>query len=148
MVYQRNQESPLWLFVGGAMLAIVAFVAAGSGADTAVLLGSLAVTLVLVGIMATFSRMTVTVGQDAVRMTFGLGWPHRTVDLVGVTDVEVMRNRWWMGFGIRYIRSGSLWNVWGSDAVELCLRTGQRLRIGTDDPQGLRDALVGRIGTR
>lgn len=145
MAYQHTQESPLWLLVGGPLLGIVGFVAAESRADTVVVIGSLAVALVFVGIMATFSRMIVTVEQDAVHMTFGLGWPRRIVDLVGMTDVELVRNRGWMGLGVRYLRSGSLWNVWGRDALELGLTGGQRLRIGSDDPQGLYSALASRI---
>jgi hypothetical protein len=47
-----------------------------------------------------------------------------------------------MGAGFR------LYNVSGFDAVELRLKSGEIRRIGTDDPQGLAEALksAGRGG--
>jgi hypothetical protein len=36
---------------------------------------------------------------------------------------------------------GWLWNVAGAEALELFLSDGSRITIGTDDPQGLLDAI-------
>jgi hypothetical protein len=55
---------------------------------------------------------------------------------------RIVRNRWWYGFGIRLIPHGSLWIVWGLDAVELNLVTGKVLRIGTDEPGALLAAIA------
>jgi len=90
--------------------------------------------------------MTVRVSQDEVTAAFGRGWPRRSVGFSDVKSVEVVRNRWYYGWGIRFIPRGWLWNVWGLDAVELQLDSGKRFRIGTDDKQGLYTALVGRVG--
>jgi hypothetical protein len=51
------------------------------------------------------------------------------------------RNHWWNGFGIRSGSGFRLYNVSGLDAVELHLKSHDVRRIGTDDPQGLADAL-------
>jgi hypothetical protein len=36
---------------------------------------------------------------------------------------------------------GWLYNVFGSFAVEIRLKNGKKYRIGTDDPQGLNNAI-------
>ena len=56
------------------------------------------------------------------------------------TAVRVVRNRWWYGLGIRWFPGGTLWNVWGLDAVEFDLGSGRALRIGTDQPEQLLEA--------
>jgi hypothetical protein len=52
-----------------------------------------------------------------------------------------VRNKWWYGWGIRLTPHGWLFNVGGLDAVELELASGRKFRIGTDEPQGLLNAI-------
>jgi hypothetical protein len=59
-----------------------------------------------------------------------------------------VKNAWWYGFGIRVIPGGGrLWNVSGLHAVELLLKDGRRLRIGTDQPAALSLAIEHAVGT-
>ena len=88
-----------------------------------------------------FSSLTVEVTEDEVRWHFGPGlWRYRLArsDIAGVA---VVRNAWQSGFGIRMRPGWRLYNVSGLDAVELRLKSGDVRRIGSDDPQGLADAL-------
>jgi hypothetical protein len=73
--------------------------------------------------------------QDFVRKTW-----HR-LPLDEIETVAIVRNRWWNGFGIRRRSGFRLYNVAGLDAVELQLKSHDIRRIGTDDPQGLAEAL-------
>jgi hypothetical protein len=91
-----------------------------------------------------FSRFTVEVTDESLTASFGWGWPRRTVRWEDVTAARPARNSWWYGFGIRWFPGGTLWNVWGLDAVELDLDRG-KLRIGTDDLEALLAALAGRV---
>lgn len=70
-----------------------------------------------------------------------LGWIHERFQLADIASARAVRNSPLYGWGMRYIRHGRLWNVWGLDAVELQLRNGTRFRIGTDEPQALLAAL-------
>ena len=95
-------------------------------------------TALVIGVLLTvFSRLTVKVTDEHVRAHFGWGWPHKTLEWTDATAVRAVRNRWWYGFGIRWFPGGTLWNVWGLDAVEFDLSTGRALRIGTDEPEQL-----------
>jgi hypothetical protein len=54
-------------------------------------------------------------------------------------------NPWWYGWGIRLIPGGWMWNITGNQAVELKLKSGRLLRIGTDEPEALETAIRTRI---
>ena len=67
------------------------------------------------------------------------------VEPARATAARIVRNSWWYGFGIRWFPGGTLWNVWGLDAVEFDLVKGRKLRIGTDEPEQLLAALSGKL---
>lgn len=88
-----------------------------------------------------FSSLTVEVSEGQIQWYFGPGiWKYR-IALADVNNVEVVRNKWWNGFGIRMRPGFRLYNVSGLDAVELHLKSGEVRRIGTNDPQGLASAV-------
>ena len=97
--------------------------------------------IVMLATAVLFSSLTVEVGDNEVRWHFGPGlWSYR-LSLDEIRDVAVVRNHWWNGWGIRMGSGFRLYNVSGLDAVELRLKSNEVRRIGTDDPQGLAQAL-------
>jgi hypothetical protein len=102
---------------------------------------SVAVMVVLIAVEVVFKSLTVEVSEQELRWYFGPGfWSYR-LPLDQVETVAVVRNHWWNGFGIRMRPGFRLYNVSGLDAVELRLKSNEVRRIGTDDPQGLAQAL-------
>jgi hypothetical protein len=102
---------------------------------------AIAVIVLVVVIAFLFSSLTVEVGEGELRWYFGPGlWTYR-VALTEIKDVGIVRNHWWNGWGIRMAPGFRLYNVSGLDAVELRVGPGDIRRIGTDDPQGLVQAL-------
>jgi hypothetical protein len=87
------------------------------------------------------SAMTTAVGPDRIVVAFRWGFPRREIHLRAVGGVAVVRNRWWHGLGIRWVPGGTMYNVWGLDAVHLRIEGGRDFRIGTDDPHGLAEAV-------
>ncbi len=59
--------------------------------------------------------------------------------------LKPFHNYWWYGFGIWWIPRGTVWTVWGFDAVGVGLNSGRRFRIGTDEPEALLTALERRL---
>ena len=99
------------------------------------------VVCLLLAVAAVFSSLTVEVSDNELRWHFGPGlWAYR-VPLSEIQTVAAVRNHWWNGFGIRIGTGFRLYNVSGLDAVELRLKSSDVRRIGTDDPQGLAQAL-------
>jgi hypothetical protein len=88
-----------------------------------------------------FGSLTVTVDDEALVFHFGPGVHRRRFLLREIVSARPVRNSPLYGWGIRLTPHGWLYNVSGLDAVELTLASGRRLRIGTDDPEGLLGAL-------
>ncbi len=84
-----------------------------------------------------FSKLRVLVSDDEITTTFGLGKPHRVIQLSEVIEVRQVRNTWIQGWGVRRVPRGWMYNVWGLDAVELELTADTIFRIGTDDAERL-----------
>jgi hypothetical protein len=102
---------------------------------------SIVLIILMIAAAFLFSSLTVEIGEDELRWYFGPGfWTYR-LPLTEIEDVAVVRNHWWNGFGIRMGAGRRLYNVSGLDAVELKVGPNDVRRIGTDDPQGLADAL-------
>ena len=137
MTYRHTQPGTLLLLcavlagLGGAALAW----RAGQWPAAPVLI------LMAIAIAVLFSSLTVEVGEGELRWYFGPGlWSYR-LPLAEIRDVGIVRNRWWNGWGIRMAPGFRLYNVSGLDAVELRVGPNDVRRIGTDDPQGLAQAL-------
>ena len=102
-------------------------------------------TVALLGIVLLFSRLEATVSDGRIVVAFGFGRPHREIEMADVTAVRQVRNTWIQGWGIRKITNGWMYNVWGLDAVEVELSSGDVFRIGTDDPENLLAAIALQI---
>jgi hypothetical protein len=134
--------------IGWVILAVLA----GGGAFLAVQLAGRAMPLpwlplaILAVVLLLFGTLRVEVDRQSVRAIFGAGLVRKTVPLADVAAFQPVRNPWFVGWGIRLIRGGTLWNVSGLDAVELALRDGRFFRIGTDEPETLARALETATG--
>lgn len=100
-----------------------------------------------IAIYGLFSQLRTEVTSTTFTARFGFGWPKRTIPLKDIESHEPVRNRWWMGLGIRAIPGGMLYAVWGLDAVEIRYRDKKKnrdrmFRIGTDDAEGLDAAIT------
>jgi hypothetical protein len=125
-----------WLvFVGGLVIAL-------AGDEEPAALWIMAAAFVVVGVAVLwFSRLTVAVDGGQVKVYFGPGRPHRIIETRDIIGFRRLRNKWSLGWGMRKVPGGWMFNVWGLDAVELELANGKKFRIGTDEPAELVAAL-------
>ncbi|MEM8705834.1 MAG: hypothetical protein AAGE98_05210 [Actinomycetota bacterium] len=98
-------------------------------------------------IYSAFAAITTTVDRKHVHVSWTWGWPARRIPLKAIASHEQVRSRWWHGFGVRLIPGGMLYSLQGLDAVEIRYRDAKKgkdrmLRIGTDDPAGLVEAIT------
>ena len=99
------------------------------------------VLLILLLCMFLFPALTVVVRTDELIVSFGFGAIHKRYLIKDILGVRAVRNPWYYGWGIRLTPHGWMFNVSGLDAVELDLRSKEKFRIGTDDPQRLINAI-------
>ena len=111
-------------------------------AHTTILATTLAVSLVLL----LFATLTVSVDSQKILIYFGPGIIRRTIQISHVTAVEAIATKWWYGFGIRLTPIGWMWNVSGLRGVKLTYTNGKSFVIGTDDPEGLVQAVKSLMG--
>ena len=124
----------MWMILLVAVIGASAAVLA-AGVGVAMILAFTIVLLLVVGWL--FGSLTVAIAGGAINWWFGPGFWKKGVTIYEIEACEPVRNRWWWGWGIRYYGKGWLYNVSGLDAVELTLKDGKHIRIGTDEPEAL-----------
>lgn len=88
-----------------------------------------------------FSVLTIEVTGKEVRWSYGPRVRAQRVELSRIASARVVRNPWYYGWGVRLTPRGMLYNVAGMGAVEIELKSGTAFRLGSDEPERLRDAL-------
>jgi hypothetical protein len=151
--YRRSQT--LWLlwillpasmaWIVGAMLSDSAG-AGGAGAGVVALVAGVPLLALMLLVLVLLGRFTLEIGQGRIEWRFGLiGRPRWSVALADVKVVETTRTRWCEGWGIRRTRRGWLYNAAGFGAIELQLRDGRVIRLGSDEPDCLRSFITARL---
>ncbi|MCH2137218.1 MAG: hypothetical protein MK101_11690 [Phycisphaerales bacterium] len=88
-----------------------------------------------------FHSLRVEIDARHVHIAFGIGLIRRSIALSDIASCEIVTTPWYMGYGIRYVFKGWMWNVSGKWSVELTYTSGGHFRIGTDEPEALKAAL-------
>jgi len=99
------------------------------------------ITLVLVLTGGAFSALKIQVQDDVLRWSFGPGVFRNAIRISDIQQASAVRNPWYYGFGLRFIPEGRLYNVSGLGAVEIVLRSGAKVRLGSDEPDVLVEAI-------
>ena len=142
MDYEHTQTSSAAIILAiGVFLIVVGLIGILTEGDEGPGWWGYLIFIIVAGAGFIFNRLTVTVAAGKVDAVFGFGWPRHSIDILDIVAVRRVRNRWYYGFGIRWIPNGWMYNVWGLDAVELKLKSGRVFRIGSDDCSDLLAAL-------
>lgn len=143
MHYERKQWSRLLLVIVG-ILAVIYIFPLSQVVDNDPVLDGILLSVVIV-ILSSLSWMTVIIDTHYLRVKFGIGIFRKKWNLSDVASVEIVRNKWWWGWGIRYYGKGWLYSIAGLDAVEITLRNGKYRRVGTDEPGKLAEVIRSSI---
>ncbi|WP_258406324.1 MULTISPECIES: hypothetical protein [Shewanella] len=74
-------------------------------------------------------------------MVFGPKFWNKSIKISEIESIKKTRTKWYYGLGIRLISTGWLYNVSGLTAVELKLKDGTTVSLGTNDPENLIKAI-------
>jgi hypothetical protein len=136
-MYHHTQPATVTRIAAVAALAVAVYTVARLGSPPILWL---VVGVAVLGIL-TFGSMTVEVDHHRLTFWFGPGWIRRSFALTDIKSWTAVRNPWWYGWGIHLTPQGWLYNVGGAGAVQLELRDGRRLRVGTDEAERLCEAI-------
>jgi hypothetical protein len=102
--------------------------------------------LITLFIYLLFYRLTTTISADRLSVSFGIGLIRKRIKFSRIKTVTVVKNPWYYGWGIRNIPNGMLYNMSGSDGVELTFTdTGRIIRIGSANAVRLKDEISKRL---
>jgi hypothetical protein len=102
--------------------------------------------IILLVISLLFSSMTITVTETKIKWSFAFGFWKKECLLSDIAEAKVVQNSFLHGFGIRLVGNGWLYNVSGLSALELKLKSGSVIRLGTDEPEYLHRAVTHAAG--
>ena len=137
MDYDHTQTSPLFLLL--AAIGSGCFIG-GMQIDHSVAPISLFILGAFFFLLAlSFRQLTCRDEGDHLRIRFGpIPLFRRKLVYSRLEKVKQSRSRLLDGWGIHLCtRGGWVWNLWGFDCVDIDFTGGKKLRLGTDDPDGL-----------
>ncbi|GGI77992.1 hypothetical protein GCM10009332_14240 [Shewanella gelidii] len=88
-----------------------------------------------------FSSLTISVENGKILWFFGPRFWNKSLEISQIESARVIETKWYNGLGIRLISTGWLYNVSGLTAVELKLKDGTIISLGTDDADNLVQAI-------
>ncbi|MCO7187865.1 MULTISPECIES: hypothetical protein [unclassified Pseudoalteromonas] len=136
MDYKHTQIGTAILAVMGTSALVLAYSAVVKPEDNA------SFAFVVVGIIAIlFSSLTIKVGEGQVRWFFGPGFWRKSLDCAQIDSAKIIKTKWYNGLGIRLLSTGWLYNVSGLNAVELTLKDGTTVSLGTNEAEQLLAAI-------
>ncbi len=91
--------------------------------------------------MYIFSSMTIEVNESDIIWFFGSGFHRKSLPLEEVASCKAVKNPIWMGFGIHAFGTGWIYNVSGLLGIEIELKGGAKIRLGSDEPNYLVQAI-------
>ncbi len=127
------------MIVCGAIALFVALEIFYRKASPAAMVGGLAAIFMIMGL---FAALTVEIRDGLLKFHFGLGLIRKKLKIAEIESCEIVRNPWYYGWGIHATGKGWVYNVSGFEAVEIFMSDGRRLRIGTDEAELLRKAIL------
>lgn len=139
--YEHTQIGYLIIVVLFAATVCVAITGIVAPSDRGVLVIDGMIELILLICAIVFSKLTIRIDEEILQACFGIGLICKKVPLSEIVACDWIRVRWWYGWGIHLTPYGWLYNVSGLDAVAIMLRDGRKLALGTDDPDGLVNAI-------
>jgi DNA-binding XRE family transcriptional regulator len=134
-IYRHKQWS--WVtftvmpLIAAAILAAQASLNAIPSAGLGVIFGLLTLVTVI------FSSMTIEVNESEILWFFGPGAFLKKLPLEEVGTYTAVKNPLWMGFGIHAYGTGWIYNVSGLLGVNIELKGGSFIRLGSNEPNYL-----------
>ena len=107
-----------------------------------------AIMVLILFILASFATLTASIDENYLRIKFGYGIFAKKFVLNQIASVQIVKNHWYYGWGIRLWLWPYKWiyNISGFDAVEIIMKNGKIYRIGTDESDRLYSAIRESMG--
>lgn len=106
----------------------------------------LLISFIIILVYLLFYGMTTMVNTEWITVSFGVGIVRRRIQISRIKNVVTVKNPWYYGWGIRLIPKGMLYNISGSEGVELTFIDTERvIRIGSANSSRLKEEISKRL---
>lgn len=140
MAYYHIQRMPeKWFYTAGLASLLVGLTPPG-------ILAKVAAIGLLGGVTASMKSLTVAIDENTLQFWFGDGLFKKKYALDDVVCASQYRLKPYQGWGIHWIGGGWLYNVYGLDAVEITMKSGKKIYLGTDASEELARAINDSLG--
>ncbi len=92
--------------------------------------------MLLVGLimaLVIFYKLNVAVDHGVIVCSFGQGMISKTIRVAELAGCQVIRVPWYYGWGIRFTPRGWMYNIAGTQAVEVTYKSGKKFIIGSGE---------------
>ena len=88
-----------------------------------------------------FYSLTVEISEEKFRFWFGIGIIQKTIALSEIQSTKEVKNPWYYFWGVKSIPGGWFYAIAPGTAVEIELRDGKIIQLGTNQPNQLNQAI-------
>lgn len=92
-------------------------------------------TSIFVLVLLIFYRLKIRVDNSGIHIIYGIGLIHIKIKPEKINHVRVVATPWYYGLGIRVTDKGMLYNIQGTNAIEISYTKGniKTVQIGSND---------------
>jgi len=141
----KHTQYGVWMFVvfiiSGILICMVAVAIIAEGRMAA----AIAMICIYIFGVSLFYSFTIQVAAGKIKFWFGIGLFRKTYSLNDIKSIRQVKNPWYYMWGVKSIPGGWLYAIAPGDALEIVLKNGQIINVGTDQPKLLRQAVNAAI---
>ncbi len=138
--YNHTQFGILMFVVFFVTGIVIAFVSLSIFAEGRFATAITMVCLYLIG-LALFYAFTIEISDGKLKFWFGIGGIGRSYALEEIQSVQEVENPWYYFWGVKSIPGGWLFAIAPGSSVEVVFKNGKMIRLGTDQPNKLKQAI-------
>lgn len=138
--YRHTQYGTLMFLVFCIAGILIAVVAQRILAEGRVLSAIFLLAVYLLGLLMFFS-LTIEISEEKLKFWFGIGMIQKTIALNEIQATKEIKNPWYYLWGIKSIPAGWFYAIAPGTAVEIELRDGRIIQLGTNQPKILIQAI-------
>ena len=107
--------------------------------------GRLLVAIIMIAlfllVLALFYALTVKISDGKLKFWFGIGLIRKTFSLEEIHSTKEVKDPWYYFWGVKSIPGGWLYAIAPGNALEIALKNGKIIHLGTNQSKKLKEAI-------
>jgi len=95
--------------------------------------------------VASFHSFTIEVSEEKLKFHFGIGIIQKSYSIEEIKSVKEVINPWYYFWGVKSIPGGWFYAIAPGEAIEIILKNGKIVQLGTNQSKMLKEAIDAAI---